>query len=176
MAAKVRKATHAGSWYSDQGETLRAQLEKWLDKVGDVDTSVRGIIVPHAGYSYSGPSAAYGYKTITPDSVKRIFVLGPSHHAYLKRCVLSKLDEYETPIGNLKVDKEMNKKLHETGWFDWVDTATEEAEHSLEMHLPYIKYVMGKRDYTIIPIMVGAISKEYEDKYGDILAPYFILF
>jgi len=170
----IRRATHAGSWYTDDGRALNKQLGGWLDEVGSVPGTAKGIIVPHAGYRYSGPSAAYGYKTINPDTTKRIFVLGPSHHAYFTRCGLSRQAEYETPLQNLVVDRALTEALHHTGLFDYLEQDVEEAEHSLEMHLPYIAKIMGKREFTIIPIMVGSVSKEDEEKYGKLLAPYLL--
>ena len=68
----------------------------------------------------------------------RIFVLGPSHHAYMTQCGLSLLSSYETPIGNLIVDRGTTEELYKTGHFQYLDKDVEEAEHSLEMHLPYL--------------------------------------
>jgi len=168
----VRRATHAGSWYSDDGNELNKELTQWLSDVGPVPSSAKGIIVPHAGYRYSGPSAAFGYKTLNPDTTKTIFLLGPSHHSYFTVCGLSRMKEYETPLGNLLVDREITEALASTGEFSFLASNVEEAEHSLEMHLPYIAKIMGSREFTIVPIMVGAVSKEDEEKYGKLLAPY----
>jgi AmmeMemoRadiSam system protein B len=170
----VRRATHAGSWYTDDGRTLSKQLGQWIENVGSVPGTAKAIIVPHAGYRYSGPSAAYGYKALNPETTKRIFVLGPSHHAYFTRCGLSQLVEYETPLRNLVVDRQITEELHKSGEFDYLDKEVEEAEHSLEMHLPYIAKIMDKRDFTIVPIMVGSVSKESEELYGKLLAPYLL--
>lgn len=71
-----------------------------------------------------------------------MFVLGPSHHAYFTKCGLSRLVEYETPIGNLTVDRAITDELHKTGEFDYLEKDVEEAEHSLEMHLPYLIHPM----------------------------------
>jgi len=173
----VRRATHAGSWYTDDARSLNKQLEGWLNKVPDAKQSPRAIIVPHAGYRYSGPAAAYGYKLLDAQSIKTIFILGPSHHAYLSKCGLSRLAEYETPIGNLKLNKAVIAELHATGAFEYLSVDVEEAEHSLEMHLPYISKVMSEKadnTFTIVPIMIGSLSKESEDLYGKILAPYLL--
>lgn len=64
-------------------------------------------------------------------------MLGPSHHAYFTTCGLSTLVEYETPLGNLRVNREITEELHKTGHFEFITRDVEEAEHSLEMHLPY---------------------------------------
>ena len=63
-----------------------------------------GVIAPHAGFSYSGPTAAYAYRHIDPTRVKRVFILGPSHHYYLPGCAVTRHRAYETPLGDLEVD------------------------------------------------------------------------
>ena len=97
----------------------------------------------HAGYSYSGPPAAYAYRCIPASSptIKRVFMLGPSHHFYLDGCALSRCEEYETPIGNLPVDAAVNEELHQTGEFEWMSRRVDEDEHSIEMHAPYVRKV-----------------------------------
>lgn len=75
---------------------------------------------------------------------KRVFLLGPSHHFYLSKAALSKCTEYETPIGNLTIDQETTTSLHKTGVFEWMSQSTDEDEHSLEMHLPYIYKMLSK--------------------------------
>lgn len=169
----VRQALHAGSWYESSSERLEQQLNSWLDDVNDSHSPAKAIIAPHAGYSYSGPTAAYAYKQINPEGIKRIFILGPSHHVYLSGCALTQCKTYETPIGNLKVDQKMISELHATKAFEKMSLTTDEEEHSIEMHLPYVVQVMKSNpDYTIVPILVGALSTEKEAFYGNLLAPY----
>ncbi|KAL5495242.1 hypothetical protein ACEPAI_705 [Sanghuangporus weigelae] len=176
----IRSATHAGSWYTDHAESLNAQLTKWLNDAqpgADVDFTfpVKGskaIIAPHAGYSYSGPAAAWAYKSIDTTGIKRVFILGPSHHVYLDGCALSQSREYSTPIGKLPLDIEMIEELRKTGAFQDMSLETDEDEHSIEMHLPYVRKVFEGIDIKIIPILVGAISKESEQAFGKLLSPY----
>ncbi|EON62492.1 hypothetical protein W97_01715 [Coniosporium apollinis CBS 100218] len=190
-----REATHAGSWYSSNRATLSSQLDNWLDQVPAStkcigsesatqppvelpSSGARAIIAPHAGYSYSGPAAAWAYKALDLSNAKRIFLLGPSHHFYLSGCALSKCDTYETPLGNLKLDKDTIAELHATKAFDKMSQSIDEDEHSLEMHLPYI-YKMLERTFgneasfpALIPILVGATSAATEQRFGRLLAPY----
>lgn len=133
----------------------------------------------HAGYSYSGPPAAYAYSCIptavSTDSppIRRVFILGPSHHFYLDGCALSRCDAYETPLGDLPLDRSTVDALHATGEFDWMSQDTDEDEHSIEMHLPYVRKVFkGRDDLSIVPILVGATSTSKEAHFGKILAPY----
>ncbi|KAH0536957.1 hypothetical protein FGG08_006222 [Glutinoglossum americanum] len=182
-----RAASHAGSWYSSSNSTLSSQLDEWLDQVPDsIDdagklppSGARMIIAPHAGYSYSGPAAAWAYKSLDLTNAKRIFLLGPSHHIYLSGCALSACDSYETPLGDLKLDKKTISELHTTKKFDTMSLQTDENEHSLEMHLPYIYKVLSRafsNDPTsfpdLIPILVGATSAVLERTYGALLLPY----
>jgi len=77
-------------------------------------------------------------------SSKRVFILGPSHHHYLTRCALSQCTTYDTPLGQLKLDRYTISELHKSGEFDWMSTSVDEAEHSIEMHLPYVYKVLSK--------------------------------
>ncbi|XP_067943762.1 protein MEMO1-like [Watersipora subatra] len=175
---KYREASHAGSWYSSNKNTLDGQLTGWLSNVtngaGDMGSNARAIIAPHAGFSYSGPTAAYAYKQIDPSMVNKVFILGPSHHVHLKGCALTATSICHTPLYDLIVDRPITEKLHATGCFDWMTQQTDEDEHSIEMHLPYVAKVMQqKRDkYTVVPVLVGNLSKASERLYGELFAPY----
>ncbi|KAA1468210.1 UPF0103-domain-containing protein [Dentipellis sp. KUC8613] len=176
----AREATHANSWYTGNTQQLNAELAGWLDAVrpGPKDNyeppikKSKAIIAPHAGYSYSGPAAAWAYKSIDTTGIKRVFILGPSHHVYLDGCALSQCKEYTTPIGDLPLDLDTVAELRETGKFSDMDIQTDEDEHSIEMHLPYVRKVFEGLDITIVPVLVGAIDKPKEESYGRILAPY----
>ena len=84
-------------------------------------------------------------------SSKRIFLLGPSHHAYLPGCALTRCEAYETPLGSLTIDLETIAQLHKTKAFEKMSLSTDEAEHSLELHLPHI-YRMLQR-YVVHELM-----------------------
>ncbi|MCJ1322366.1 hypothetical protein MMC15_007714 [Xylographa vitiligo] len=180
-----RRCTHAGSWYSAHGTTLSKDLDTWLNQVPDNIQDVgkvpqphaRAIIAPHAGYAYSGPAAAWAYKSLDLSKAKRIFLLGPSHHFYLPNCALSQCTHYSTPLGDLLVDTQTVAELHKTGKFGKMSKSVDEDEHSLEMHLPYIYKVLSKSFPPnelppLVPILVGNTKPEKEREYGDILAPY----
>ncbi|UZJ55935.1 hypothetical protein CBS101457_005255 [Exobasidium rhododendri] len=197
----VRRARHAGSWYEDDEKLLDKQLQGWLNEVrsSQIPTlpssviqvglpgwspsgealslpidSCKAIIAPHAGYSYSGAAAAYAYKCIDPSLYNRIFILGPSHKIYLSGCALSSCDIYETPVGDLPVDKETIKKLKATKQFlrEDMSRSIDENEHSIEMHLPYIRKVFEGKRISIVPILVGATSPAQEASMGKVLASY----
>jgi AmmeMemoRadiSam system protein B len=157
---------------------LKKQLSDWLDAARDEvqglvrEKNVTGIIAPHAGYYYSGATAAYAYAGIKPSNFKRVFILGPSHAWHLTTCALPEATEYETPFGNLKVDEQVVKDLRDTGLFLKFEMSRDEREHSLEMHMPYIAHVMAGQDFTIVPILVGSTDAKAEKKFGELLASY----
>ena len=104
-------------------------------------------------------------------------MLGPAHHKYLTGCALSKHTKSSTPIGDLDHDLHTISELRSTGEFDEMSSSTEEAEHSLEMHLPYIRHMLvnsfpSAKLPPIIPILVGSINGTVEKCYGSLLAPY----
>ncbi|ESO94280.1 hypothetical protein LOTGIDRAFT_118701, partial [Lottia gigantea] len=172
--SKVRRATHSGSWYSDSGDELRNQLDGWLSKPKSLSHPAKAIIAPHAGYYYCGACGAHAYKHIDPSRVKRVFILGPSHHVRLSGCALSSAEKYVTPLYDLHIDSKVYEELYSTNSFEVMSMNIDEDEHSIEMHLPYIAKVMEshKDEFTIIPILVGSLSPEKEEHYGKILSRY----
>uniref|UniRef100_A0A915PVR6 Protein MEMO1 n=1 Tax=Setaria digitata TaxID=48799 RepID=A0A915PVR6_9BILA len=191
----VRNASHAGSWfafyfccdcpscdfpkwnrYTDDPRELHRELTEWLGAAGSRHAqSARAIISPHAGYSYSGRVAAFAFKQIIPETVSIIFVLGPSHVMSLDTCALSTCSRYRTPIGDLQIDERTNVELKETGAFSLMDLRSEEAEHSIEMQLPYIAKIMEKQStnsYSIVPVLVGSLSPSKQATYGKIFSKY----
>ncbi|KAI1378817.1 UPF0103-domain-containing protein [Hypoxylon crocopeplum] len=181
----TREASHADSWYEGHPETLSSQLDSFLN---DVPSSIDGtdlpipgakvVIAPHAGYSYSGPCAAWAYKALDLSRAKRVFVLGPSHTYYLHGCALTKFAKYETPFGDLAVDDDVVQQLRDTGKFQDIPTRADVDEHSLEMHLPYLhkriaQTFASESEYpTIVPVLIGDNSGPEEKEFGAVLAPY----
>ncbi|CAL1272667.1 unnamed protein product [Larinioides sclopetarius] len=169
----VRRATHAGSWYVSSAKDLSNQLENWLNVAGEPNhCPARAIIAPHAGYQYCGACAAYAYKQVDPTIVKHVFILGPSHHVRLSGCALSPVRTYRTPFGDLSIDEQIYEELYTTGHFEEMSLLTDEDEHSIEMHLPFIAKVMENQSFTIVPVMVGSLTTERESTYGKIFSRY----
>ena len=185
----VRRAAHAGTWYSDDARILSNQMDDWVRR-GRVlarakldGKRVRAIIVPHAGFRYSGSVAGAAYAALDDGDaltgVRRIFVLGPSHHYDTGgRCMLSGCAAYATPLGALQVDRVACRRLQKTGLFGIMAARVDEAEHSLEMQLPFIARAIqrvrsgARTDCTIVPILVGALNADAQKRYGQVLAPH----
>ncbi|XP_054154146.1 protein MEMO1-like [Oppia nitens] len=169
----VRRASHANNWYSGSAKELRNQLETWLTTAGSsTHGPARAIIAPHAGYHYCGACAAYAYKEISPQTTKRVFILGPAHHIRLGGCALSPAKVYKTPLYDLNIDQKIYSELYETQMFEEMTLHTDEDEHSIEMHLPYVARVMEGQSFTIVPILVGSLTTEKEVLYGKLLSKY----
>ncbi|KAH7406316.1 MEMO1 family [Phaeosphaeria sp. MPI-PUGE-AT-0046c] len=194
----TRKASHAGSWYTDNGKQLSQQLDDWLDAVPSSTTPIgttssqqgnvsiptpnaRAIIAPHAGYSYSGPAAAWAYKSADWANAKRVFLLGPSHHHYLTGAATTACTAYATPLGNLTIDTALVQEIKEAWSLDTMTRRVDEDEHSLEMHLPYIYKMLelhnpafqsSPSSVPLVPIMIGNTSPTTESHLGALLAPH----
>ena len=173
----TREASHAGSWYSSN----RARLSKRAGRL----PGRRGVARKHTQSAHRTARRVLllrarrgvGYKNVDAGAgIGRVFLLGPSHHVFLRRCALSKCAAYATPLGDLAVDRGVYEELRATGHFVDMDVDVDEAEHLLELHLPYIFKcfeVLPEKDRpTLVPIMVGALSTNAEATYGEILAPY----
>ena len=136
---------------------------------------MRAIIAPHAGYSYSGSTAAYSYACIDAASVKRVYLLGPSHHEYLAKAGLSQAGALQTPLDDLAVDvAEVRALAKESALFSMVGHDVDEAEHSIEMHLPILVRVFQRQRQPlpqVVPIMIGSFALDFEKRLGALLAP-----
>jgi len=179
-----RRATHAGSWYDEDAAALRAHLERMLGaeyaEGATTDPDLKAVISPHAGLRFSGPVAAAIYARLDPRSIRRIVVLGPSHHAYVDGCGLpgEEVTSYRTPLGDLPLDVDTLNELRGTQKFARLTMSVDEAEHSIEMQLPFLAQLLlnnpmrdGLPPATIVPIMVGKVNATTEASYGQLLAP-----
>lgn len=175
MEGSIRAASHAGSWYNSSKAVLMKELKGYLGKVTHYDHNqlLKGLIVPHAGYRYSGPTAGWSYAHINPKLYNRVVLLGPSHRAYFPGCGLTPFAYHETPLGNIKIDIDSVKKLSNLEHFYKLESDVDEVEHSLEMQLPYLKLMFDEQDFVLLPIMVGSITPEQEKYFGQIFAEYY---
>jgi MEMO1 family protein len=167
----VRPSALAGSWYSSSPSELRASIQGYLDKVGQVEPqNPIAIIVPHAGHSWSGPTAAYGYATIKGKSYRRIFILAPNHTAPLIGAAVPTATDFATPLGDVPVDTEVTTALAKEHAVSQNDSP-HAREHAIEIQLPFIQVAL-KPGYRIVPIVVGEISVAESKKLAEALRPF----
>ena len=152
-AGGIRQSVIAGSWYPGQPDTLRRTLAGYLadaEKV-ELEGELKALISPHAGYAYSGPTAAYAYKQLEDGpAFDTVAVLSPVHQAYLGRFAVTRAGYYETPLGLVEVDAELVEALGKEVTLNRVGF---DGEHSLEIQLPFLQQVLGT--FTLLPVMLG---------------------
>ncbi|AFZ81354.1 hypothetical protein BEWA_007630 [Theileria equi strain WA] len=171
----MRRPTHSGSWYPSSPRVLGSEIRLALENVSDLTHhKLKYIIAPHAGYAYSLKTAAYSYAQIDATQVKRIFILGPSHYLYLLGCGIDKFAKLDTPLGHLDVDTEIIDQLSKVEGFSTIKNDCSEEEHSIEMHLPLVKYITNEnKDIKVVPIIVGDFNNKLKDHIANTLLPYF---
>ena len=167
MKSKIRSASHSGSWYDDNPMKLAKELDQYLSKSNKYDEyqSLKSIIVPHSGLCYGGPVAAKAFINVNPDNFDRVVILGPSHYEYFKGCALSSFEKFETPFGNVDVDTSTIKNLLEDSKnFFPFPKSSDVQEHSIEMEIPFLKYIFNKKPFSIVPIVIedGNLKKNRE--------------
>jgi MEMO1 family protein len=163
----TRRSQYAGTWYESDPAKLSNQLQTFLQRAqselgaaeADSDRSVLAIISPHAGYMFSGGTAAFSYESARQAAPKRIILMGPSHHIALHGVALPQAVSFETPLGDLQVDTQTIEDLKTYPLFG-VHPEVHRVEHSLELQLPYIRKAFG--DVKIIPLVIGQLRDEAE--------------
>jgi AmmeMemoRadiSam system protein B len=171
----VRGMSHAGEWYPTD-ESL-AQMMKasfyYAPATEDAKRNVVGIVAPHSCYVVCLRTAAKAYSRVNPDNYDTIILLGTCHHIPLLACLVSAATSVETPFGNLEVDVDTCRGLCESNpsLFAFMSQETDEAEHSLEMQYPIIRWVFQARPVRLIPILVGCLNEEREAADARIIGP-----
>lgn len=162
FAGEVKKADLAGSWYPGSAERLSSMLEGYIEnaKLDKVPSGIIAIIVPHAGYIYSGPVAAYAFKAVSDLEIDTIIIVGFSHRRYFNAISVYDRGIFETPLGFLKVDEELAKKLILSNEKFYFNPEVFSGENSVEMMLPFIRFVFRNKDIKIVPIAMGVQSYE----------------
>ena len=172
----VRPATQAGRFYVANAQRLGAEVDSLLAQHANDSkyNHVAALIVPHAGYYFSGNVAAAAYQSIPDDKeYKRIFLLGPSHHEWLDGAsVNTEYDYYSTPLGNVKVDVNVAQKLVATDSVFKFRPEAHDREHCLEVQLPFLQ-----RRFAVVPPIVPIIISTNDfrklKRMAEVLKPYF---
>ena len=162
--AGIRPPAVAGSFYPREAEVLGREVQSLLAGAlpgGDLEKGARikALMVPHAGYRYSGPIAATAYALLAPgrDQVRRVVLLGPTHRVAIAGLALPGGTAFQTPLGLVPLDLDAVALL---GRFPQVsiNAATHAQEHSLEVHLPFLQMVLDA--FLLVPLAVGAAAPE----------------
>ena len=171
----VRPATQANRFYTGDSTALSEEVDSFLTvhRGRTQYDNVAALIVPHAGYYFSGNVAASAYMTLNPKRpYKRIFLLGPSHHEWLDGAsVNTEADYYATPLGKVKVDRETAMQLTKDSLFSYRPEA-HDREHCLEVQLPFLQRRLGDVP-PIVPIIIATNDYEKLQRMAAVLKPYF---
>ena len=200
QAPVVRPATQANRFYTGNARELSEEVDSFLalHRNDAKYNNVAALIVPHAGYYFSGNVAASAYMAIDPKKqYKRIFLLGPSHHEWLDGAsVNTEADYYATPLGNVKVDHETAMKLTTTNrtnntnkkTTDYADSTdffyraeAHDREHCLEVQLPFLQRLFTHHSSlitstdvpSIVPIVISTNDYDKLKRMAEVLKPYF---
>jgi AmmeMemoRadiSam system protein B len=155
---RVRPAAVAGTFYPSVPTALRQALQHSFDTAAPLPSEEarvpKALVVPHAGYQYSGPIAASAYARLgeARHAVRRVVLAGPSHRVYLRGLGVSSADAFETPLGLVRIDTELRDEVVGLPGVHINDVA-HAHEHSLEVQLPFLQTVLD--DFTFLPLSVG---------------------
>ena len=153
---RIRPAAVAGRFYPGDAATLAATVDDALAHAAPSEgPAPKALLVPHAGYVYSGPIAATGYRTLASvrSTVHRVVLVGPAHAVRVTGVAVSGADAFLTPLGPVPVDAAARAAVLTLPGVS-VDDAAHAPEHSLEVHLPFLQRTLD--DFTVLPLVVGA--------------------
>jgi len=170
----IRPSPIAGRWYPGDSNQLAASVDKYVDaaRVAEIDGEVVGIIVPHAGHTYSGPVAGYAFKAVRDLQPDLVAVISPMHQPYPQPFLTCAHQAYQTPLGTLNVDHESVSALSdalETELGFGLTPVRNDQEHSLEIELPFLQRVLNS-EFDLLPVMVRDQSPKVVETLGRALA------
>jgi len=148
----VRPPAVAGMFYPNAPDVLRKEVSSFLKEAGGVKGpgKIRGLVSPHAGYTYSGIVAAAGYGQIDP-SIKTVFLIGSSHRISLSAPSIPAVQAYQTPLGNVPLAKLASTLRRSPGFVSVPEAHLH--EHSLEVQLPFLQVIL--KEFEIVPILIN---------------------
>lgn len=166
----VRKPAVAGMFYPASRTQLIEDIDMLLNRVEQRETfeNVLGIVVPHAGYTYSGLTAAYAYNVIKSKNFTTVVIISPSHREYFPGIAIYNGDAYNTPLGDVPINKELSKKICEDSKFIFEGLNGHRAEHAIEVQIPFLQRVIN--NFSIVPIVMGDQNKIYVDELSEKLS------
>ncbi len=157
MNATVRPAAVAGTFYPGSDRALGAAVAEMLAGAEAASMAAKALIVPHAGYVYSGPIAASAYVALRKSAaaIRRVILFGPAHRVWVPGLAASSADCFETPLGRVPVDRQAVDAATDLPQVA-IDDAAHAQEHSLEVQLPFLQAVLD--DFAIAPFVVGGAA------------------
>ena len=168
--SQVRKPAVAGYFYPADSSKLKSEIEVLLSIAGkkDIPGKIYGIVSPHAGYIYSGKTAAFGFNLLDKNKVKTVVILSPSHREYFPGVSVYEGDAYQTPLGTVPINKKLAGDLTNKGKTIFKGREGNRDEHAIEVQLPFLQTVL--EDFEIVPVVMGNQGKMYIDELTERLS------
>lgn len=168
----IRRSALAGSWYLKDPDELKLRLNLYLDRVGEPTLKEKpvALISPHAGYRYSGQAAAYGYKALKGQGIKRVILMGLSHQHPFQGASIPDVTHYETPLGKVPLDLKAKEKLLAQPLFQSL-SQVHKSEHSVEIQIPFLQMVL-EENWFLVPIVFGHLEDADFAKAADAIRPF----
>jgi len=170
----VRPSPIAGSWYPGNATVLRSEVSRYLDsaRLPALPGPVLGVISPHAGYHYSGPTAGYAYRAVQGQSYDLVVVASPLHDYLPYPFLTSAHQSYATPLGEIEVEtdllQQLNEKLQKRSG-EHLTAIANDHEHSLEIQLPFLQTALSQ-PFRLLPLMVREQNPAALQEMGEVLA------
>ena len=166
----IREPAVAGMFYPASADKLKSQIKMLLDanKPAEHFDNIVGIVSPHAGYIYSGKTAAFVFNAVAQKKYKNVIIISPSHREYFAGISIYNGKAYKTPLGDVPINIEVRKKIAEGSKLIFEGINGHRAEHAVEVQIPFLQTVMN--DFSIIPIVMGDQNKMYIDELSRRLA------
>jgi len=176
MPKEIRPPAVAGQFYPAAAEEITEQINGYLKQASTppVAGEIKAIIVPHAGYDFSGQVAAYAFKLLEGVKINTAVLIGNSHTAYFDGAAIDSSDVWQTPLGQVAVDKELADKLIKADSAIKYDASVHGQDHVLEVEIPFLQVVLAG-NFKIVPIMLGnkaddsykKLAKALKDNLGE---------
>ncbi len=168
---RVRPSALAGAWYPGDPKRLTEYVDGLMDavKTAAPQMSLRALIVPHAGYRYSGATAAEVFARVRAREYKRVIVLAPSHRSGFRGLSIADVDAYETPLGAIPLDGPAVAELR-TSELVGTDPTAHVREHAIEIELPMLQRALTP-GWRIVPVLVGRMEGEDYRQAAELLRP-----
>ena len=170
-AGRVRPSALAGTWYPADAGSLAATVDDLVSAAQPPapDGTLRALVVPHAGYTYSGATAADAFALLRGASPGRVVVLAPAHRGGFDGLSIADVDAYETPLGQVPLDREAVARLRASPLVQ-ADPAAHRQEHAIEIELPFLQRTLAP-GWRLVPVLVGGLDGDADRRAAALIRP-----
>lgn len=166
----IREPAVAGMFYPSSSSKLKEEIQMMLNisKPKEKIDNIIGIVSPHAGYIYSGKTAAYAYNAVRNKNYETVIIISPSHREYFAGISIYNGDAYRTPLGDVPIDKNISAQLISGSKIIFEGIQGHRSEHAVEVQIPFLQIVLEK--FKIIPIVMGDQNRVFVYELADKLS------